>query len=100
MAEIEYLKKLHEHTMLSQEKYDNLYSPQILEKKPTLDIDSKAKINISTEDNTNITKNIVEIFNETNNKHFNEQKINPNKGRIFTNIHCFFYLGDEPFIII
>ena len=58
------------------------------------------KINTSTEDNTNITQNVLEIFNENDNEHFNEQKINPNKERSFTNIHCFFYLDSEPLIII
>ena len=31
---------------------------------------------------------------------FDEQKINPNKERIFKNIHCYFYLENEPLIII
>jgi len=100
MAEIEHLKKIHEQTILRSEKYANLYSPQNLDKKSTPDKDPKEKINTSTEDNTNITQNILEIFNENDNLHFNEQKINPNKERIFKNIHCFFYLDSEPLIII
>ena len=100
MAEIEHLKKIHEQTILRSEKYANLYSPQNSDKKSTPDKDPKEKINTSTEDNTNITQNILEIFNENDNLHFNEQKINPNKERIFKNIHCFFYLDSEPLIII
>ena len=100
MAEIEHLKKIHEQTMLRSEKYANLYSPQSSDKKSTTDKYSKEKINTSTEDNTNITQNVLEIFNENDNEHFNEQKINPNKERSFTNIHCFFYLDSEPLIII
>ena len=100
MAEIEHLKKIHEQTMLRSEKYANLYSPQSSDKKSTTDKYSKEKINTSTEDNTNITQNVLEIFNENDNEHFNEQKINPNKERSLTNIHCFFYLDGEPLIII
>ncbi len=100
MAEIEHLKKIHEQTILRSEKYANLYSPQNSDKKSTTDKYSKETINTSTEDNTNITQNILEIFNENDNLHFNEQKINPNKERIFKNIHCFFYLDSEPLIII
>ena len=86
--------------MLCYEKYAKLYSPQSSYKKSTPDKDSKDKINISIEDNTNITQNILEIFNQNDNEHFNEQKINPNKERVFRNIHCFFYLDNEPLIII
>ena len=100
MAEIEHLKKIHEQTMLRSEKYANLYSPQSSDKKSTPDKDPKEKSNTSTEDNTNITQNILEIFNENDIEHFNEQKINPNKERVFTNVHCFFYLDSEPLIII
>ena len=100
MAEIEHLKKIHEQTMLRSEKYANLYSPQSSDKKSTTDKYSKETINTLTEDNTNFTPNVLEIFNENDNEHFNEQKINPNKERSFTNIHCFFYLDSEPLIII
>ena len=100
MAEIEHLKKIHEQTMLRSEKYANLYSPQSSDKKSTSDKESQENTNILIEDNINNSQNIVEIFNENDNEHFNEQKINPNKERVFKNIHCFFYLDNEPLIII
>ena len=60
------------------------------------------------ENNNNISQNMLELYNENeydnenenDNEHFDEQKINPNKERIFKNIHCYFYLENEPLIII
>ena len=104
-AEIEHLRKIHEQTMLRSEKYANIYSPQNTEKKSTSDKNSNEKLDTpnttTTEDiSNNPIHNILEIFNENDNVNFNEQKINPNKERIFTNIHCFFYLDNEPLVII
>ena len=107
MAEIAHLKKIHEQTLLRSEKYANLYSPQKSDKKQaqTQNIESNAKISDNKEEKEDniITHNILE-FNENetidDNEHFNEQKINPNKERIFKNIHCYFYLDTEPLIII
>ena len=103
MMEIAHLKKIHEQTLLRSEKYATLYSPQNSEKKSNEKenknknkIDSSEKINKNEE----ISHNILEIFNENDNEHINEQKINPNKERIFKNIHCYFYLDTEPLIII
>ena len=102
MAEIAHLKKIHEQTLLRSEKYTNLYSPQNSEKKPNSNIESSEKINNnnSKTEETNVSTNMLEIFNENDSDHFNEQKINPNKERIFTNIHCYFYLDTEPLIMI
>ena len=102
MAEIAHLKKIHEQTLLRSEKYANLYSPQKSDKKQPQNIDSNIKINDNKEDkeDSNTSNNILEIFNENDNDHYNEQKINPNKERIFKNIHCYFYLDTEPLIII
>ena len=104
MAEIEHLKKIHQQTMLRSEKYANLYSPQNSDKKPSTSPEEDSKesnsIIMVEETNNNNVHNTLEIFSENDNEHFNEQKINPNKERIFTNIHCFFYLGSEPLIII
>ena len=100
MAEIEHLKKIHEQTLLRSEKYANLYSPQNSDKKPTKSINSEEKISNATEESNNTSQNILEIFNENDDDHFNEPKINPNKERVFRNIHCYFYLNSEPLIII
>ena len=100
MAEIEHLKKIHDQTLLRSEKYANLYSPQKSEKKPTQNIDSKEKLKNAKEENENTSQNILEILNENDNDHIMGQKINPNKERIFKNIHCYFYLNSEPLIII
>lgn len=110
LAEIAHLKKIHEQTLLRSEKYSNLYSPKISDKKLNINFDSNEKMNTSNIINENINNashNILELYNENienvyegDNQHFNEQKINPNKERIFKNIHCFFYLENEPLIII
>ena len=104
LAEIAHLKKIHEQTLLRSEKYANLYSPRNSDKKLNINIDSDSdeKINTINENNNNIPHNVLEIYNEneSDNGHFNEQKINPNKERIFKNIHCYFYLDNEPLIII
>ena len=104
MAEIAHLKKIHEQTMLRSEKYANIYSPQNSAKKQSSssENDSKEEINTTTtEENINTTThNILEIYSENDNGHINEQKINPNKERIFSIVHCFFYLDNEPLIII
>lgn len=97
IAEINHLKKIQEKILIRQEKYANLYSPKNVEK--NINNNSNEKINHSPEDN-NITHNTLEIFNENDNEHINEQKINPNKERLFKNIHCYFYLNNEPLIII
>jgi palmitoyltransferase ZDHHC9/14/18/palmitoyltransferase len=101
IAEIAHLKKIHEQTLLRSEKYANIYSPQNLEKSP-ISNSSNEKINHNKEEEStsNISHNTLEIFNENDNDHFNEQKINPNKERIFKNIHSYFYLDNEPLIII
>ena len=98
IVEINHLKKIQEKILIRQEKYANLYSPLNLEKSFTQNNDSNEKINQHSEDS--IIHNSLEIFNENDNQHINEQKINPNKERIFKNIHCYFYLNDEPLIII
>ena len=101
IAEIAHLRKIHEQTLLRSEKYANIYSPQN-DKSPMSNIDSNEKINQNKEEenNNNTSPNTLEIFSENDNEHFNEQKINPNKDRIFKNIHCYFYLDNEPLIII
>ena len=99
IVEINHLKKIQEKILFRQEKYANLCSPQNLDKNYIQSNDSNEKINHSSEDN-NITHNNLEIFSENDNEHINEQKINPNRERVFKNIHCYFYLNDEPLIII
>lgn len=99
MAEIDHLKKIHEQTLLRSEKYANLYSPKNSEKNNSKNDESRDKIKEDTEER-NISHNILEILNENDNATFNEQKINPNKERIFKNLQCFFYLDTEPLIII
>ena len=99
LAEINHLKKIQEKILIRQEKYANLHSPQSIEKSFIQNVDSNVKINHNSEDN-NISHNTLEIFNENDNQHINDQKINPNKERIFKNIHCYFYLNNEPLIII
>ena len=102
MAEIAHLKKIHEQTLLRSEKYANIYSPQNSDKKPNSKVESSEKLNNnnSNTEETNVSNNMLEIFNENDSDHFNEQKINPNKERIFNNIHCYFYLDTEPLIMI
>ena len=108
LAEIAHLKKIHEQTLLRTEKYANLYSPKNSDKKLNINIESNEKINTMNENNNNISHNMLELYNENeydnenenDNEHFDEQKINPNKERIFKNIHCYFYLENEPLIII
>ena len=103
LAEIAHLKKIHEQTLLRTEKYANIYSPKNSDKKLIINIDSNEKKNTISENDNNIPhNNVLEIYNENenDNDHFNEQKINPNKERIFKNIHCYFYLDNEPLIII
>ena len=108
LAEIAHLKKIHEQTLLRTEKYANLYSPKNSDKKLNINIESNEKINTINENNNNISHNMLELYNENeydnenenDNEHFEEQKINPNKERIFKNIHCYFYLENEPLIII
>ena len=91
MAEIEHLKKIHEQTLLRSEKYANLYSPQNSDKKPSQSNDSNEKKDTNKEEINNVSNNILEILNENDNEVFNEYKINPNKDRIFKNIHCYFF---------
>ena len=108
LAEIAHLKKIHEQTLLRTEKYANLYSPKNSDKKLNINIESNEKINTMNENNNNISHDMLELYNENeydnenenDNEHFDEQKINPNKERIFKNIHCYFYLENEPLIII
>ena len=100
MAEIEHLKKIHEQTLLRSEKYANLYSPQNSDKKLSQSNDSNEKKDTNKEEVNNVSNNILEILNENDNEVFNEYKINPNKDRIFKNIHCYFFLNGEPLIII
>ena len=100
MAEIEHLKKIHEQTLLRSEKYANLYSPQNSDKKLSQSNDSNEKKDTNLEEVNNVSNNILEILNENDNEVFNEYKINPNKDRIFKNIHCYFFLNGEPLIII
>ena len=101
--EIERLKKIQEQTLLRAEKYANLYTTSPPENNPIIpkELDSDEKINnYNSSEETNISHNILEIYNENDNEHFNEQKINPNKERIFNKIHCYFYLNSEPLVII
>ena len=108
LAEIAHLKKIHEQTLLRTEKYANLYSPKNSDKKLNINIESNEKINTMNENNNNISHNMLELYNENeydnenenDNEHFDEQKINPNKERIFKNIHCYFSLENESLIII
>lgn len=104
MAEINHLKKIQEQTLLRAEKYAKLFVNSPPENNATIpkELDSDEKINNynSSEDTTVSHNNILEIFAENDNEHFNDQKINPNKDRIFKNIHCYFYLGSEPLVII
>ena len=106
-AEINRLKKIQEQTLLRAEKYAHLYinSPPennnniIVEIPKELNSDEKITNYNSSEDST-ISNNMLEPGIENDNEHFNKEKINPNKERLFQNIHCYFYLGSEPLIII
>jgi len=101
MAEIAHLKKIHEQTLMRSERYANLYSPQSSEKKAPKTFSSEEKNEKSTDNNdTNVSHNTLEIFNENDAEDYTGQNINPNKERIFQNIHCFFYSNGEPLIII
>ena len=109
LAEIAHLKKIHEQTLLRSEKYANLYSPQSSEKKlKNSDVGEKLKSPDKRDITLNISNNILEMYNEgddlDNEKNDTaggeEEKINPNKERIFKNCHCFFYLNDEPLVVI
>ena len=99
IAEIENLKKIKEKTILLTEKYANFYSPKNSDKLSSQNNDSTEKINSTIEDINNMSHINLEIYNETDDIHIN-QKINPNKERIFKNIHCYLYLNNEPLIII
>ena len=106
-AEINRLKKIQEQTLLRAEKYAHLYinSPPennsniIVEIPKELNSDEKIT-NYNSSEDTTISHNMLEIGNENDNEHFNKEKINPNKERLFQNIHCYFYLDSEPLIII
>ena len=106
-AEINRLKKIQEQTLLRAEKYAHLYinSPPennnniIVEIPKELNSDDKIT-NYNSSEDTTISHNILDIGNENDNEHFNKEKINPNKERLFQNIHCYFYLDSEPLIII
>ena len=106
-AEINRLKKIQEQTLLRAEKYAHLYinSPPennnniIVEIPKELNSDDKIT-NYNSSEDTTISHNILDIGNENDNEHFNNEKINPNKERLFQNIHCYFYLDSEPLIII
>ena len=103
MAEINHLKKIQEQTLLRAEKYAKLFINSPPENTPIpKELDSDEKINNynSSEDTTISNNNILELYTENDSEHFNAQKINPNKERIFKNIHCYFYLDSEPLIII
>ena len=104
MAEINHLKKIQEQTLLRAEKYAHLFINSPPESNPPvpkeLDSDEKKINNYNSSEDTNVSHNILEICTENDNEHFNAEKINPNKERIFKNIHCYFYLGSEPLVII
>ena len=103
MAEINHLKKIQEQTLLRAEKYAKLFINSPPENTPIpKELDSDEKINNynSSEDTAISNNNILELYTENDSEHFNAQKINPNKERIFKNIHCYFYLDSEPLIII
>ena len=103
MAEINHLKKIQEQTLLRAEKYAHLFINSPPESNPPVpkELDSDEKINnYNSSEDTNVSHNILEICAENDNEHFNAEKINPNKERIFKNIHCYFYLGSEPLVII
>ena len=104
LAEINHLKQIQEQTLLRNEKYAHLFVNSPPENNgPNIpkELDSDEKINKydSSEDNT-ITHNMLEICNESDNEHINANKINPNKERIFKNMHCYFYLDSEPLVVI
>ena len=106
-AEINRLKKIQEQTFLRAEKYAHLFinSPSENNTDNTesipkeLNSDEKITNYNSSEDST-ISNNMLDPGIENDNEHFNKEKINPNKERLFQNIHCYFYLGSEPLIII
>ena len=97
--EIENLKKIKEKTILLSEKYSKFYSPKNSDEMSTQNNDSTEKMNSLTEDINNMSHINLEIYNENDNIHIN-QKINPNKERIFRNIHGYLYINNEPLIII
>lgn len=99
IAEIDNLKKIKEKTILLSKKYGSFYSPENSDKISTQNNDSTEKINSSIEDINNMSHINLEIFNENDDIHIN-QKINPNKERIFSKIHCYLYLNNEPLVII
>ena len=103
-AEINHLKKIQEETLLRAEKYSKLFINSPQENNTSnipRELDSDEKItNYNSSEETNGTHNTLEIYNENDNVHINMEKINPNKERIFKNIHCYFYLDSEPLVII
>ena len=103
IAEIEHLKKIQEQTLLRAEKYANLYTTSPPDNNSAIpkELDSDEKINnYNSSPETNYSHNVLEIYNENDNEHFNEEKINPNKERIFSKIHCYIYFDSEPLVII
>lgn len=106
-AEINRLKKIQEQTLLRAEKYAHLFinsppenSNDIAASIPK-ELNSDEKINnYNSSEDTTISHNMLEISNENDNEHFNKEKINPNKERLFKNIHGYFYLETEPLVII
>ena len=106
-AEINRLKMIQEQTLLRAEKYAHLFinSPpennnnMIAEIPKELNSDEKIT-NYNSSEDTTISNNMLDLGNENDNEHFNKEKINPNKERLFQNIHCYFYLESEPLIII
>jgi hypothetical protein len=91
-AEINKMKKIHEQTILRTKKYSSLYSPQDNDKKFDF-MNSNEKLKDDNEEKSNV----IEICDNDISK---EQTLNPNKERIFRNIHCFLYWKNEPLIII
>ena len=103
LAEINHLKQIQEQTLLRNEKYAHLFINSPPDNNQTIpkELDSDEKINnYNSSEDANMSHNILEICNESDNDHINEQKINPNKERIFKNMHCYFYLDSEPLVVI
>jgi len=104
LAEINHLKKIQEQTLLRAEKYAKLFinsPPEINTSNIPRELNSDEKItNYNSSEETNVSHNTLEIYTENDNEHINMEKINPNKERIFKNIHGYFYLDSEPLVII
>lgn len=108
-SQIERLNKIREEAQIRSEKYSD-FSPN-----SNLIIKNKIHSNNNSKDNTNeISKNINASNNDTidtisnlNNNFINNEyeenqinEINPNLERVFNHIHPFFFINNEPIILI